>query len=359
MTKLTYKNLLDAGVHFGHLTRKWDPRMAPYIFMERNGIHIIDLNKTLVTLEEASNAIRSIVRSGRKVLFVATKKQAKSIVEEEARRLRMPYVTERWLGGMLTNFTTIRKSLKKLSSIEKLMKDESYLNLAKSERLMIAREKDKLAKVLGGISELTRLPAAVFVVDVRKENIAVKEAQKLNIPIFAIVDTNSNPNVADFPIPANDDAYKSIDIIVRYLTKAVEDGLLERKKDKEELKLHQEEEEKRQADEGTQLAGEATTKSTAKTSKRGKNHSKEKAEVKKAPAKEEKAPAKEEKAPAKVEKAAAKEEKEAVAKVEDVTENKAEPKTNKKTEEKPETKVEKKGETKVEETVEAESTDNK
>ena len=259
MTKLTYKDLLDAGVHFGHLTRKWDPRMAPYIFMERNGIHIIDLNKTLVTLDEASNAIRSIVRSGRKVLFVATKKQAKSIVEEEAKRLRMPYVTERWLGGMLTNFTTIRKSLKKLSSIEKLMKDESYLNLAKRERLMVTREKDKLNKVLGGISELTRLPAAVFVVDVKKEHIAVKEAQKLNIPIFAMVDTNSNPTVADFPIPANDDAYKSIDIIVKYLTKAVEEGLLERKKDKDDLRLQQEEDEKRQMDEGSQpetVAGE-------------------------------------------------------------------------------------------------------
>ena len=260
MTKLTYKDLLDAGVHFGHLTRKWDPRMAPYIFMERNGIHIIDLNKTLVTLDEASNAMRSIVRSGRKVLFVATKKQAKSIVEEEAKRLRMPYVTERWLGGMLTNFTTIRKSLKKLSSIEKLMKDESYLNLAKRERLMVTREKDKLNKVLGGISDLTRLPAAVFVVDVKKEHIAVKEAQKLNIPIFAMVDTNSNPTVADFPIPANDDAYKSIDIIVKYLTKAVEEGLLERKKDKDELRLQQEEDEKRQMDEGSKPQAETEEK---------------------------------------------------------------------------------------------------
>jgi small subunit ribosomal protein S2 len=357
MTKLTYKNLLDAGVHFGHLTRKWDPRMAPYIFMERNGIHIIDLNKTLVTLEEASNAIRAIVRSGRKVLFVATKKQAKSIVEEEARRLRMPYVTERWLGGMLTNFSTIRKSLKKLSSIEKLMKDESYLNLAKRERLMIAREKDKLAKVLGGISELTRLPAAVFVVDVRKEHIAVKEAQKLNIPIFAIVDTNSNPNVADFPIPANDDAYKSIDIIVRYLTKAVENGLLERKKDKEELKLQQEEDEKRQVDEGTQTVEEAAEKPVLKARRREKNQSKEKAEVKKAAVKEEMAPAKEEKAVVKEEKTPAKEEKETEIKAE--AEKKTEPKVNKKTEDKPEAKAEKKGEAKVEETIETESTDNK
>ncbi len=253
MANITYKDLLDAGVHFGHLTRKWDPKMAPYIFMERNGIHIIDLNKTLACLEEASNAIRSVVRSGRKVLFVATKKQAKGIVEAEAVRLKMPYVTERWLGGMLTNFTTIRKSLKKLSSIEKLMKDESYQNLAKRERLMIGREKEKLEKVLGGISELTRLPAAIFIVDVKKENIAVKEAQKLNIPIFGIVDTNSDPNVADFPIPANDDAFKSIDIIVQQISRAVEEGLMERKKDKEDQKMQDEEETKRQMDESGKL----------------------------------------------------------------------------------------------------------
>lgn len=280
MTKLTYKDLLDAGVHFGHLTRKWDPRMAPYIFMERNGIHIIDLNKTLATLDEASNAIKSIVRSGRKVLFVATKKQAKSIVEEEAKRLRMPYVTERWLGGMLTNFTTIRKSLKKLSSIEKLMKDESYLNLAKRERLMVTREKDKLNKVLGGISELTRLPAAVFIVDVKKEHIAVKEAQKLNIPIFAMVDTNSNPTVADFPVPANDDAYKSIDIIVTNLTKAVEEGLLERKKDKDELRLKQEEDEKRQMDAGSKADSDTRDKPVAEERKVGESKARAKPEQK-------------------------------------------------------------------------------
>ncbi len=331
MTKLTYKDLLDAGVHFGHLTRKWDPRMAPYIFMERNGIHIIDLNKTLVTLDEASNAIRSIVRSGRKVLFVATKKQAKSIVEEEAKRLRMPYVTERWLGGMLTNFTTIRKSLKKLSSIEKLMKDESYLNLAKRERLMVTREKDKLNKVLGGISELTRLPAAVFVVDVKKEHIAVKEAQKLNIPIFAMVDTNSNPTVADFPIPANDDAYKSIDIIVKYLTKAVEEGLLERKKDKDDLRLQQEEDEKRQMDEGSQpeaVVGEKRApreriSSAAKAEKKAEPKAEQKAETKTEAKKDtEKSPKKsEEKAEAKVEeKPAASTEEKTAEKVEETVE---------------------------------------
>jgi small subunit ribosomal protein S2 len=339
MTKLTYKDLLDAGVHFGHLTRKWDPRMAPYIFMERNGIHIIDLNKTLATLDEASNAIRSIVRSGRKVLFVATKKQAKSIVEEEAKRLRMPYVTERWLGGMLTNFTTIRKSLKKLSSIEKLMKDESYLNLAKRERLMVTREKDKLAKVLGGISELTRLPAAVFIVDVKKEHIAVKEAQKLNIPIFAMVDTNSNPTVADFPVPANDDAYKSIDIIVTYLTKAVEEGLLERKKDKDDLRLKQEEDEKRQMDEGAQPEAVAEEKPDT----REKTVSKAKAEEKPEPKAEAKAEVKTEA-------------KKDTAKSPKQTEEKAEVKA----EEKPAAKSTPKSEEKAKETVEAaEDTDKK
>lgn len=244
MSKLKYNDLLDAGVHFGHLTRKWDPKMAPYIFMERNGIHIIDLNKSLVCLEEASNAIKQVVRSGRKVMFVATKKQAKNVVAEEARRLKMPYVTERWLGGMLTNFSTIRKSLKKLSSIEKLMKDESYLNLAKRERLMVTREKAKLEKILGGISELTRLPAALFIVDIKREHIAVKEAIKLNIPVFAMVDTNSNPEVVDFPIPANDDAFKSINLIITEIGKSIEEGLMERKKDRDDQKLQKEEEAK-------------------------------------------------------------------------------------------------------------------
>lgn len=248
MDKLAYKDLLDAGVHFGHLTRKWDPKMAPYIFMEKNGIHIIDLNKTLVCLEDAAESIKSIVRSGRKVLFVATKKQAKEIVTEEARRLKMPYVTERWLGGMLTNFATIRKSLKKLSTIERLIKDESYQNLAKRERLMINREKEKLERVLGGISDLTRLPAAIFVVDIKREHIAVSEANKLNIPIIAMVDTNSNPELVDYPIPANDDAWKSINIITQYVSKAVEEGLMERKRDKEDSQLQEEEDNKRSVD---------------------------------------------------------------------------------------------------------------
>ncbi|MCK5101661.1 MAG: 30S ribosomal protein S2 [Cyclobacteriaceae bacterium] len=248
MSNIKYNDLLDAGVHFGHLTRKWDPKMAPYIFMERNGIHIIDLNKTIVCLGDAASYLQSIVRSGRKVMFVATKKQAKDIVAEQAQRLRMPYVTERWLGGMLTNFSTIRKSLKKMSSIEKLMKDEAYLNLAKRERLMISREKAKLEKVLGGIAELTRLPAALFVVDIKREHIAIKEAQKLNIPVIAMVDTNSNPELVDIPIPSNDDAWKSIQLITNFISKSVEEGLMERKKDKDEAKLAEEEKAKREAD---------------------------------------------------------------------------------------------------------------
>ena len=240
---------MDAGVHFGHLTRKWNPRMAEYIFMENNGIHIIDLNKTLNNLDEAAYALKNIVRSGRKIMFVATKKQAKDIITEEATRLNMPYVTERWLGGMLTNFATIRKSLKRLQQIEKMMKDETVENLTKKEKLMLTREKAKLTKQLGGIAELNRLPAALFVVDVKREHIAVKEAQKLNIPVFAMVDTNSDPSDIDFPIPANDDAFKSISIITKYVGKSIEEGLMERKKDKEEAGQKKDEEEKRKVDE--------------------------------------------------------------------------------------------------------------
>jgi len=249
MGNLTHKDLLDAGVHFGHLTRKWDPRMAQYIFMEKNGIHIIDLNKTLSCLNEASYALKNIVRSGRKVMFVATKKQAKELVSEEAVRLNMPYVTERWLGGMLTNFATIRRSLKKMSSIDKLMKEDTYKNLAKRERLTIVRDKQKLERVLGGISDLTRLPAALFVVDIKREHIAIKEAKKLNIPVFAMVDTNSDPTNIDFPIPSNDDAFKSIAIITKAIGRVVEEGLMERKKDKEESKRKEEEAAKKKADE--------------------------------------------------------------------------------------------------------------
>ena len=248
MKKLEHKDLLDAGVHFGHLTRKWNPQMAPYIFMEKNGIHIIDLHKTLKALDEATTAMKVIVRSGRKVMFVATKKQAKEIVENEAKRLNMPYVTERWLGGMLTNFATIRKSLKKLSTIEKLMKDEAFLNMAKRERLMVGREKEKLNRILGGITDLNRLPAALFVIDVKREHIAVAEAQKLNIPVFAMVDTNSDPNQADYPIPANDDSYKSIELIIKHISEAIEEGLSERKVDKEDQSRKEEEAKKKTAD---------------------------------------------------------------------------------------------------------------
>ncbi len=251
MAKLEYKDLLDAGVHFGHLTRKWDPRMSPYIFMEKNGIHIIDLNKTLACLDEASNAIKQIVRSGKKVMFVATKKQAKDLVAAEAKRLNMPFVTERWLGGMMTNFATIRKSLKKMSSLDKLMVEDAYKNLAKKERLMVSRQKEKMETVLGGIADLSRLPAALFIVDIKREHIAIAEAQKLGIPVFALVDTNSNPNEVDFPIPANDDAFKSVSLLVKAFGEAIEEGLSERKRDKEDAKLSEEEEAKKAVDADT------------------------------------------------------------------------------------------------------------
>ncbi|NOU45734.1 MAG: 30S ribosomal protein S2 [Bacteroidales bacterium] len=233
MSKVTFDELLDAGVHFGHLRRKWNPNMAPYIFMERNGIHIIDLYKTQVKLEEASNAMRQLARSGKKVLFVATKKQAKAIVAEEVAKVGMPYVTERWPGGMLTNFATIRKAVRKMVNIDKLMVSDSYLNLSKRERLQIQREREKLEKNLGSIADLNRLPSAIFVVDVIKEHIAIAEARKLNIPTFAIVDTNSNPNIIDFPIPGNDDASKSISLIIRAMTEAIEEGMNERKLSKD------------------------------------------------------------------------------------------------------------------------------
>lgn len=233
MSQITQQELLEAGVHFGHLTRKWNPKMAPYIFMEKNGIHLIDLNKTAVKLEEAANSIKNIVKSGRKVLFVATKKQAKEMIESEAKRVNMPFVTERWLGGMLTNFTTVRKSIKKLQTLDKMASDGTYANMAKKERLMVEREKEKLNRVLGGIADLNRLPAALFIVDIKREHIAIAEAQKLNIPTFAMVDTNSDPTVVDFPIPANDDAAKSIALITKVITDAIVEGLAERKKEKE------------------------------------------------------------------------------------------------------------------------------
>jgi small subunit ribosomal protein S2 len=233
MTKITQEQLLEAGVHFGHLTRKWNPKMAPYIFMEKNGIHLIDLNKTAAKLDEASEALKNIVKSGRKVLFVATKKQAKEIIETEAARVNMPFVTERWLGGMLTNFTTVRKSIKKMQTIDKMATDGTYQNINKKERLMLEREKAKLQKLFGGIADLNRLPAALFIVDIKREHIAIAEAQKLNIPTFAIVDTNSDPTVVDYAIPANDDAAKSIALIAQVMTNAISEGLSERKRDKE------------------------------------------------------------------------------------------------------------------------------
>ena len=228
-----FQELLDAGVHFGHLKRKWNPNMAPYIFMERNGIHIIDLQKTSVKLEEACNALKQISKSGRKILFVATKKQAKDLVGERVQKTGMPYVTERWPGGMLTNFPTIRKAIKKMVSIDKMATDGTFDNMSKRERLQVTRQRAKLEKNLGSISDLTRLPAALFIVDVAKEYIAVREARRLNIPVFAMVDTNSNPDDIDFPIPANDDASKSIALIIDKVAAAIEEGLNERKMEKD------------------------------------------------------------------------------------------------------------------------------
>lgn len=235
MPRTNFNELLDAGVHFGHLKRKWNPAMAPYIFMERNGIHIINLEKTAEKIDEAASAIKQIARSGKKVLFVATKKQAKEIVAEKVKAVNMPYVVERWPGGMLTNFPTIRKAVKKMSSIDKMANDGTFLNLSKRERLQITRQRAKLEKNLGSIVDLTRLPSALFVVDVSKEHIAVREAKRLGIPVFAMVDTNSDPSDIDFPIPANDDASKSISLIIGILCQAIEEGLGERKleKDKE------------------------------------------------------------------------------------------------------------------------------
>jgi small subunit ribosomal protein S2 len=237
MPRTTFQELLDAGVHFGHLKRKWNPAMAPYIFMERNGIHIIDLEKTITKLDEAASAMKHIAKSGKKVLFVATKKQAKEIVAEKVKKVNMPYVTERWPGGMLTNFPTIRKAVKKMGSIDKMASDGTFTNLSKRERLQVTRQRAKLEKNLGSIIDLTRLPSALFVVDVCKEHIAVREAKRLGIPVFAMVDTNSDPTEINFPIPANDDASKSISLIVDILCQSIEEGLNERKleKDKEPL----------------------------------------------------------------------------------------------------------------------------
>ena len=232
--KIDVKELLDAGVHFGHMTRKWDPNMAPYIYMERNGIHIINLYKTAAKIEEANEALKKIAASGRKVLFVATKKQAKDIVAEKAAACNMPYITERWPGGMLTNFVTIRKAVKKMASIDRMKKDGTFYTLSKKEKLQIDRLRAKLEKNLGSIADMSRIPAALFVVAVKAEHIAVNEAQKLNIPVFAMVDTNSDPRPIDFVIPANDDASKSIDKVLSLVSNAIIEGLSDRKSDKDE-----------------------------------------------------------------------------------------------------------------------------
>ena len=230
--RTTFDQLLEAGCHFGHLKRKWNPAMAPYIYMERNGIHIIDLNKTAVKIDEAAEALKAIAKSGRKILFVSTKKQGQEVVAQKAQEIAMPYITERWAGGMLTNFPTIRKAVKKMGAIDKMMADGTFDNISKREKLQITRQREKLEKNLGSISDLTRLPSAVFVVDVMKEHIAVAEANRLGIPVFGIVDTNSNPNDIDFVIPANDDATKSIEVILTAVCEAIKEGLEERKVEK-------------------------------------------------------------------------------------------------------------------------------
>ena len=240
MANIEIKELLDAGVHFGHLTRKWNPNMAPYIYTERNGVHILDLYKTVAKIDEASKALAKIAASGRKILFVATKKQAKDIVADKAKTVNMPFITERWPGGMLTNFVTIRKAVKKMAQIDRMKQDGSFNALSKREKLQIDRQRAKLEKNLGSIVDMTRLPGALFVVDTKREHIAIAEAQKLNIPIFAMVDTNSDPRLVDFSIPANDDASKSIDKILSFVTDAIAEGLAERKADKDQATAQKE-----------------------------------------------------------------------------------------------------------------------
>ena len=241
------QQLLEAGVHFGHLKKKWNPKMLPYIFAEKKGIHIIDLNKTVEGLQECAAALKSIAKSGKKIMFVATKKQAKEIVSDCAKRVNMPFATERWLGGMLTNFNTVRKSVKKMQSIEKMLNDGSIDNLTKKERLTLTRDKDKLEKVLGGIAQISRVPAALFLVDIGHEHIALAEAKRLNITTFGMVDTNCDPNKVDFPIPANDDATKSIAIIVNYITAAIAEGLSERQAEKDDEDNREDSEESAEA----------------------------------------------------------------------------------------------------------------
>jgi small subunit ribosomal protein S2 len=261
MSRTNFNELLEAGSHFGHLKRKWNPAMAPYIFTEKNGIHIIDLNKTVVKINEAAEALKQIAKSGKKILFVATKKQAKDIVTDKVKSLGMPYVTERWPGGMLTNFATIRKAVKKMSTIDKMATDGTFNNISKKEKLQISRERAKLETNFGSIADLTRLPAALFIVDISKEHIAVAEAKRLNIPTFAIVDTNSDPNMVDFSIPANDDASTSVALITGVIAKAIEEGLAERKLDKEAA-AEEKENNKPSHDEAEKLAAGTKFKSS-------------------------------------------------------------------------------------------------
>ena len=276
MARTTHKELLDAGVHFGHLKRKRNPNMAPYIFMERNGIHIIDLNKTVEKIEDAANALKQIAKSGRKVLFVATKKQAKNIVADLIKTVNMPYATERWPGGMLTNFHTIRKAVKKMDSIDKMATDGTYDNISKKERLQIQRQREKLEKNLGSVADLKRLPAALFVVDMLKEKIAVAEAQRLNIPIFAMVDTNSDPTPADFIIPSNDDSSKSISLIIGIMTKAITEGLEERNKEKADQVSDTESKSAETTGKDTQSKDDAKTPESTEDTKSAKDTGKKK-----------------------------------------------------------------------------------
>tara|TARA_B100001287_G_scaffold86382_1_gene72228 strand:- start:9609 stop:10388 length:780 start_codon:yes stop_codon:yes gene_type:complete len=248
MGKVTFEEMLDAGVHFGHLKRKWNPNMSPYIFDEKKGIHIIDLNKTLVKLEQAASAMKQIAKSGRKILFVATKKQAKEIISSRVEEINMPSITERWPGGMLTNFKTTRKTVKKMSSIDKMMKDGTADTMSKRERLQLTRQREKIGKVFGSVADMNRLPAAIFIVDVKKEHIALAEAKNLKIPVFAMVDTNSNPSEIDFVIPSNDDATKSIELIISTLCDAIKEGLGERKQSKEKLAKEKAEKEKKETE---------------------------------------------------------------------------------------------------------------
>ena len=263
MAKAKIQELLDNGVHFGHLTRKWNPNMAPYIYTERNGVHIIDLYKTAAKIDEASLALQKIANSGRKILFVATKKQAKDIVSEKAGAVNMPFITERWPGGMLTNFITIRKAVKKMTSIDRMKQDGSFDALSKREKLQINRQREKLDKNLGSIVDMTRLPGAIFIVDVKKEHIAIAEAQKLNIPIFAMVDTNSDPRPVDYVIPSNDDASKSIEKVLSFITEGIAEGLAERKADKEKAKPAAKEA-KKEVEKPAKKEAEKPAKKTAK-----------------------------------------------------------------------------------------------